>query len=71
MATTVDMSLDDIIKNRRNSERIRGRGRGRRGHGRGRGQGRSFGGGRMNGNGQRGYLGVNTRPSSYTVAKAS
>lgn len=67
MATSVDKSLADIIKSRRNSERTRGRGRGRRG----RGQARSFGGGRMNWVGQRGPLAVNARPSYNTIAKAS
>ncbi|KAK4747623.1 hypothetical protein SAY87_014209 [Trapa incisa] len=64
MATSVDMSLDDIIKNRRNSDRTRGRGRGRRG----RGQGRTFSGG--NGVVQRRPLAVNARPSPYTITKS-
>ncbi|GAY43728.1 hypothetical protein CUMW_076710 [Citrus unshiu] len=43
MATHVDMSLDDIIKSRKKSERERGQGRARRGRGRGRGpSGSSF-----------------------------
>lgn len=70
MATAVDMSLDDIIKNRRNSDRFRGRGRARRGRGAGP-AGRSFNGGRMMAAGRRGPLGVNARPSSFTIAKAS
>lgn len=65
MATSVDMSLDDIIK--KNRERGRGRGRARRG----RGAGGSFNGGRMSGAGRRGPLSVNARPSQYAIAKAS
>lgn len=65
---SLDMSLDDMIKNRRNSERGRGQGRARRG---GRGPGGSFRGGRTSGAPRRGLLGVNTRPSAYTIAKAS
>lgn len=64
------MSLDDMIKNRRNTERGRGQGRARRGGG-GRGQGGSFRGGRNSGAPRRGPLGVNSRPSAYTIAKAS
>lgn len=71
MATSVDMSLDDIIKSRKNSERSRGRGRARRGRGQGRPPVGAGGGRRMVGAGQRGPLGVNARPSSYTIAKAS
>lgn len=70
MASSVDMSLDDIIKSRRNSDRTRGRGRARRGRGAGP-AGRSFIGGRMIAAGQRGPLGINARPSSFTIAKAS
>ena len=67
MATTVDMSLDDIIK----KNRERGRGRGRASHGRGRGPGRFFNNGRMSGAVRRGPLSVNARPPKYSNAKAS
>ncbi|KAH9675426.1 THO complex subunit 4D [Citrus sinensis] len=70
MATHVDMSLDDIIKSRKKSERERGQGRARRGRGRGRGPSGSVSGGRMTGAARRGPL-SNARPSSYTIAKAS
>lgn len=70
MATHVDMSLDDIIKSRKKSERERGQGRVRRGRGRGRGPSGSVSGGRMTGAARRGPL-SNARPSSYTIAKAS
>ncbi|GMP32509.1 hypothetical protein CsSME_00006232 [Camellia sinensis var. sinensis] len=63
---SLDMSLDDMIKNRRSSERGRGRGRGQRG----RGPIGSFSGGRMTGPPRRGPLRVNTRPSSYVIAKS-
>ncbi|XP_050226677.1 THO complex subunit 4D isoform X2 [Mercurialis annua] len=70
MATSVDMSLDDIIK--KNKERGRGRGRGmaRPGpvRGRGRGRGGSFNGGRMAGV-RKGPLSVNARPSQFSIAK--
>lgn len=65
MATSVDLSLDDIIK--RNRERGRGRGRPRRG----RGPGGPPNGGSMAGAIRRGPLSVNARPSQYTIAKAS
>lgn len=65
---SLDMTLDDMIKSRRNSERGgRGQGRARRG----RGAGGSFRGGRTTGAPRRGPLGVNARPSAYTIAKAS
>lgn len=67
MATALDMSLDDLIKNRGSRERVRGRGRVRRG----RGPGRAPGGGRMPGPFRRGPLAVNPRPSAYNIAKAS
>ncbi|XP_043695100.1 THO complex subunit 4D-like isoform X3 [Telopea speciosissima] len=67
MATSLDMSLDDLIKSRSSSERGRGRGRGRAR--RGRGPGGNFGRGRTGGN-RGGALRVNTRPSSYTIAKS-
>lgn len=70
MATHVDMSLDDIIKSRKKSERERGQGRPRRGRGRGRGPGGTVNGGRMPGAVRRGPL-SNARPSSYAIAKAS
>ncbi|XP_065849053.1 THO complex subunit 4D-like [Euphorbia lathyris] len=63
MATSVDMSLDDIIKKSR--ERGRGRGRARRG----RGLAGSFNGGRMPGAVRKGPLSVNPRPSQYKIAK--
>jgi len=69
MATSLDMSLDDLIKNRTSSQRGRGRGRGQ---GRGRAWGR---GGATRGRGvgmaRQGPLGVNSRPSMYKIAKAS
>ena len=75
MATALDMSLDDLIKNRGSRERGRGRGRARRGRGPGRassgGPGRASSGGRMPRAVRRGPLSVNARPSSYTIAKAS
>lgn len=67
MASALDLSLDDLIKNRGSRERGRGRGRARRG----RGPGRASNGGRMPGAVRRGPLAVNARPSSYTIAKAS
>ncbi|KAL5745189.1 hypothetical protein ACOSP7_026335 [Xanthoceras sorbifolium] len=66
MATHVDMSLDDIIKSRKTSDRGRGQGRARRG----RGPGGSFNGPRMAGPVRRGPLTVNARPSAYTIAKS-
>jgi THO complex subunit 4 len=67
MDTTVDMSLDDIIK----KNRERGRGRGRASRGRDRGPGRFFNNGRMSGAVRRGPLSVNARPPKYSIAKAS
>ncbi|XP_057434242.1 THO complex subunit 4D-like [Lotus japonicus] len=84
MASSLDMSLDDRIKNRSS----RGRGRGRGGARSGRGPSRTLNGGRMTGafggrrmtgavNGgrttgavRRGPLMVTTRPSSYAIAKS-
>ncbi|KAF7130600.1 hypothetical protein RHSIM_Rhsim10G0177300 [Rhododendron simsii] len=59
---SLDMSLDDMIKSRRSSERGRGQGRARRG--RGRGTVGPFRGGRMAAAPRRGPLSVNSRPSS-------
>ncbi|KDP25779.1 hypothetical protein JCGZ_22501 [Jatropha curcas] len=69
MATSVDMSLDDIIK--KNRERGRGRGRTRPGRGRGRGQSGTFNGGRMTGVVRKGPLSVNARPSQFSISKPS
>ncbi|XP_031107085.1 THO complex subunit 4D isoform X1 [Ipomoea triloba] len=64
---SLDMTLDDMIKSRRNSERGRGRGRPRRG----RGAGGSFRGGRPAGAPRSGGpLGVNARPSAHVIAKS-
>ncbi|GJN29112.1 hypothetical protein PR202_gb17305 [Eleusine coracana subsp. coracana] len=80
MATSLDVPLDDLIKSR--SGRGRGRGRGQ-GGGRGRGDGqrlargswRGRGAGTFRGRGGLGVpsrrpLGVNTRSSSFVIAKA-
>ncbi|KAM3327895.1 THO complex subunit 4D isoform X1 [Capsicum galapagoense] len=68
---SLDMSLEDMIKSRRNTERGgRGQGRARRGRGAGGSfRGGSFRGGRTTGAPRRGPLGVNARPSAYTIAK--
>ncbi|KAI4307654.1 hypothetical protein L6164_030819 [Bauhinia variegata] len=66
MSSTLDMSLDDRIKNRSNRGRGRGRGRPQRG----RVPGRNVPGGRMPGAARRGPLTVNTRPSAYAIAKS-
>ncbi|XP_051140884.1 THO complex subunit 4D-like [Andrographis paniculata] len=64
---SLDMSLDDMIKNRRSTGRgDRGRGQPRRGRGR---AGLSRGG-RLFGAPHRNTLGVNPRPSPYTIAKS-
>ncbi|KAL6560881.1 hypothetical protein OROHE_006058 [Orobanche hederae] len=66
---SLDMSLDDMIKSRKNNERGgRGQGRPRRGRASG---GPSRGGGRLFGAPRRNPLGVNARPSSFDIAKAS
>lgn len=66
---SLDMSLEDMIKSRKNNgTRGRGQGRPRRG---GRGPGGPPRGGRSFGAPRRNPLGVNTRPSPYTIAKAS
>ena len=72
MATSLDMTLDDMVK-RNKSERGRGRGRGRlrppRG---GRGSGGFFGGGRRMAHAtRRGPLAANVGPSQHSIAKAS
>ncbi|KAL7610245.1 hypothetical protein Lser_V15G12004 [Lactuca serriola] len=60
---SLDMSLDDMIKSRRNTERGRGRGRARRG----RGQGRPT----ATGPPRKGPLRVNSAPpSAHTIAKS-
>ncbi|KAJ7960091.1 THO complex subunit 4C [Quillaja saponaria] len=66
MASSLDVSLDDRIKNRSNRERGRGRGRAHRG----RVPGVAFSVGRMSGAARRGPLTVNARPSSYVIAKS-
>ncbi|XP_022894713.1 THO complex subunit 4D-like [Olea europaea var. sylvestris] len=63
---SLDMSLDDMIKSRRNSDRGRGRGRPRRG----RGSRGSFRGGRTTEVPGRGPLGINARSSAHTIAKS-
>ncbi|GJN00124.1 hypothetical protein PR202_ga17287 [Eleusine coracana subsp. coracana] len=80
MATSLDVPLDDLIKSR--SGRGRGRGRGQ-GGGRGRGDGQRLARGSWRGRGagtfrgrertgvpSRRPLGVNTRSSSFVIAKA-
>lgn len=63
---SLDMTLDDMIKSRRNTERGgRGQGRARRG------RGGSFRGGRTTGAPRKVPLGVNARPSANRIAKAS
>ncbi|KAG8383654.1 hypothetical protein BUALT_Bualt04G0036400 [Buddleja alternifolia] len=65
---SLDMSLDDMIKSRKNNDKGgRGQGRPRRG----RGPGGSSRGGRPFVAPRRNPLGVNAQSSSYTIAKAS
>ncbi|XP_057528642.1 THO complex subunit 4D-like [Amaranthus tricolor] len=71
MDKALDMSLDDIIKSKKSAGRGKGRGGAPRVRG---GRGGSFSGGRMRGvgrgSGRQGHLGVNTRPSSFAIAKS-
>ncbi|XP_022935328.1 THO complex subunit 4D-like [Cucurbita moschata] len=66
MATPLDMSLEDVIK-KNNREKLRARGRARRG----RGAGGSYNGGRavVIGSVRRGPLGINARPSAFSISK--
>lgn len=66
MASSLDMSLDDRIKNRGSRQRGRGRGRARPGNGQG-----GTHGGRMSSTAHRGSLAFNARPSSHAIIKAS
>lgn len=72
MANSLDMSLDDLIRN--NKQSSGGRGRGGRGGGRGRGRGgRGSRGGDGVGRGRRGQqlrVNSNARPSPYSIAKS-
>lgn len=67
---SLDMSLDDMIKSRKNTVKG-GRGQGRPRRGRGGPGGSSRGGRPPFGAPRRNPLGVNARPSAYTIAKAS
>ncbi|XP_066371395.1 THO complex subunit 4D-like [Miscanthus floridulus] len=77
MATSLDVTLDDLIKSRNGRGRGRGRGQGGRGRGDGqrlaRGSWRGRGTGTFRGRGlgvpSRRPLGVNTRSSSFAIAK--
>ncbi|GAV76700.1 RRM_1 domain-containing protein [Cephalotus follicularis] len=66
MASSLGMSLDDMVKRTRR-ERVRGQGAAPRG----RGPGGFFRGGRVTGAVRKGPLAVNARPSQYAIAKSS
>ncbi|KAJ7964479.1 THO complex subunit 4D [Quillaja saponaria] len=70
MASSLDVPLDERIKNRSNRGRGRGRGRGRARPGRAAGGAFSVGPGRISGAARRAPLTVNARPSSHAIAKS-
>ena len=67
---SLDMSLDDMIKSRKNTVKG-GRGQGRPRRGRGGPGGPARGGRAPFGAPRRNPLGLNARPSAHTIAKAS